>query len=201
MKKFIIIAIILNVGILIYLLFFVDPVEEIDMEKYIYEKELKSKDGELYEIRNLEVEIQNYIEFIQAYNGQMPIEYVQDMVNNMLNIHFNTLYLETNTLNRDQKENYYENNKKDIAFKYGTRNLQDFIDLLDMIQIYKNNELQYTACEIDMTTYKQYDSDYVEFMIHINYNDNSKMSFKFLLSNYIDTEKQYVIVIPIKGGI
>ena len=90
-------------------------------------------------------------------------------------------------MNVSQIEQYFNNNKDDIAMQTGLTTVDDFENFINKIQIYKNN-IEYTKVEIEENSFV-YEEEYSHFKIKITYSDGSVLEFTVYMGNkdFMDT--------------
>lgn len=202
MKKlhvFLIILIIINVIDLIYLLI-VPKIETLNYEQYASqhwaedrvkvfgEEKIAEEEKEQQELQDLyQVQIENEIELLSNYTGELFTTTATDKIRELVKSGFEKFYTDTKGMNVSQIEQYFNNNKDDIAMQTGLTTVDDFENFINKIQIYKNN-IEYTKVEIEENSFV-YEEEYSHFKIKITYNDGSILEFTVYMGNkdFMDT--------------
>ena len=202
MKKLqisLIILIIMNVIALIYLLV-VPKIETLTYDQYVSdhwnedrvkvfgEEKIAEEEKEQQELQDLyQVQIENETELLSNYTGELLTTTATDKIRELVKSGFEKFYTDTKGMNVSQIEQYFNNNKDDIAMQTGLTTVDDFENFINKIQIYKNN-IEYTKVEIEENSFV-YEEEYSHFKIKITYNDGSILEFTVYMGNkdFMDT--------------
>ncbi len=185
LKNILILLIIINVGILIYLIS-VKPNTNYDV--YEYRAEQIANNANLTNTEQNIVEeqinsIDNMSVVAQKYQGDIAINKATDKVKDLINGGFEKFYTDTFGMNKTALKQYFENNKNTIAMQTGLTTSDDFASFINKIQIYKNNDIKCVEAKIVDDSYADEDNDYISFKVKLIYDNNSELEFKVYLSN------------------
>ena len=202
MKKLqisLIILIIMNVIALIYLLV-VPKIETLTYDQYVSdhwqedrvkvlgEEKIAEEEKEQQELQDLyQVKIENETELLSNYTGELLTSTATNKIRELVKSGFEKFYTDTKGMNVLQIEQYFNNNKDDIAMQTGLTTVDDFENFINKIQIYKNN-IEYTKVEIEENSFV-YEEEYSHFKIKITYDNGSILEFTVYMGNkdFMDT--------------
>lgn len=187
------IVLIINIFLLVYLVFFVEPIEEYTYFEYKSKVEGKQENN----VEENKIFPENYYIFATSYKGEIPKDYFYKGLYNLVNEELKNIYLDTKNMSDSKIKTYFEENKEKIALNIGIQSIEDFKNLINCIKIYNNEELQYESTLLESDTYKN-NEDFVEFNIIINYSNNEKITFKVYFSNFNNIDEPLLQFIPMK---
>lgn len=210
-KIVLIVVLIINVLAFVYLAFFLENAKEVSEEEYldtlgyyniISEKEVKQAQEKETTPKKEEVKtiyFENIDYLAEKYTGKVPLTYLSKEVTLLVEKNFKEIYTNTKSLNEEKIKEYFNNNKQSIAEIIGIIEESDFINLVNGLKIYSNENLEYKTMKIVQDTFNQ-DEKYANFRIQIEYTNGEKLEFNTYFSNTDNSEKPLVMLIPVKGG-
>ena len=193
MKKIrllLVLLIILNVVALIYLL--INPgVQNVDFEEYSkeqYDKKVKNSVINGNEVEN-ELILDNIDIISNNYKGEIPNGYINTKIKKLVEGGLLNLCNDTKGMNATELNNYLESNKTEIANETGITDIDDFINFVQKIQIYKNENLKFEKAQIVENSYIVSEDVCDSFKVQINYDNGQTIIFNVLFSkkDHIDT--------------
>lgn len=195
-KFLLVVLIILNIGILVYLTFFVEEVPEYTYAQYIDEKaENTSVTNNIVNVnQQKEIVPNDYHVFAIRYLGTLPKNYLYRSIYTLVNeaIPKMNSELQANT-NISQ---YYNTNKKYISSKFGITDVNKFQILAQNLK-QGNKASGYLECLINSESYKE-DTEYVSFELSIKYDTGKTLKFTTYFCMTDTSSKPLVIFEPIK---
>lgn len=179
LRGIIILLIIINLGVLIYLLF-APRVKSYDYQSYAIEQEdLNKKDSTKQEKQIIKLENESIL--LSNYEGELATGMVNLKLTDLINGGFEKLYNDTKGINSKNLKNYLETNKEELANKIGITGIVELYDLIEKLQIYKDSII-FEKAEIVENSYSK-GNEYDNFIVRISYDNGKTLDIVVLLSN------------------
>ena len=195
MKGILVIVIIVNIFLISFMTFFVDPIQ-----KYTYEEYRISVEGENPELE-AELKIRIYPEnraAIQAeYNGNVDLNYMYEKLYDLVHTNLPTIQSEIQNLSINNLNQYLQNNVNKLQINLGITNVEQLSRLATNIKGLNIVESEYVNSNYIENTYQAAES-YDSFEISVNYK-TCKLQFRVYVSNSILTSPM-VIFDLVSGG-
>ena len=207
MKKingFLIFGIVITLGLLVYLLVVPKP-QELDYTQYateqwqndkkdvLGEEEVAKQEEKEQKLKDLyQVKIENETELYSQYTGELVVTTATNKIRELVLTGFQKLYDATKVMNQTQLNQYFEQNKKDIAMQTGLTTADQFASLIQKLQIYRDS-IEYTKVELEKDSYQNGDK-YANFKIKITYNNDKTLELTVYIS-YKDFSDTPIVII------
>ena len=200
MKKIriiLIFLIIINILIMGYLI--VSPgVKTFDYTSYAkeqYEKKMNITNDTQIPVANKLV-LENMDIIMKNYSGEVEAGYINQRIRNLTQGELLEFYNKTKGLNVYELSQYLEKNNQDIGNKLGITDINDFINFVQKIQIYKNSNLVFEKAQVVENSYQKATGEdtYDTFKIQLNYTNGQTLLFNVLFSNYDHIDKPIFII-------
>lgn len=194
-KNIVILFLIINSILLIYLLFFLEPVKTYTLEELMEQNYNGVYEGEIIIEEDTEIYFDNIKYLIEQYTGDIGVYNLTRQIGNLVYKDFKQLYIETSGMNNNEITNYFNKNKKDIALKTGITTSDIFAKLINKLQIYKDGTLEYENSKIIENTVQVGDK-YTTFDFQIDYSNGKSLEFKIYFSNKDNIDTPIIIIEP-----
>lgn len=194
-RTMLILLIIISLGLLVYLIFFVKPVKEFTYEEYKI-----SQEGENPELEAaLKIRIfpgnKDYLE--ENYKGNMALNYLYEKIYNLVHKNLESLQSDFKKLKIDGYNEYLNENEKNLVSMLGITNINELTTLAQNILGKNISDEEYVNSEFIKDTYKS-GNNYDTINLVINYK-SEKLYFKVYIVNDIITSPM-IIFESINGG-
>lgn len=195
MKGILVVVITINIVLITFMTFFVDPIHE-----YTYEEYRISVEGENPELE-AELKIRIYPEnresMEEKYNGNVDFNYMYEKLYDLVHTNLPIVQSEIQDLGVNQLKQYLENNENKMLVYLGITNIEQLSKLATNIKNCNIAESEYINSNCIENTYEETD-EYDSFEICLNYK-TCKLYFRIYISNSILTSPM-VIFDSITGG-
>lgn len=194
-KGILILLIAITSALLVYMVFFVEPIHE-----YTYEEYRISQEGENPELEaELKVRIYPVNKKIleEKYNGNLDLNYMYEKLHQLVHKNLPILQEELQDVNASGLNTYFETNRSNLLAVAGITNVEGLSKLVQNIVNKEIAETEYIDSEILTDTYVE-DERYDMVNIKLNYK-NSSLYFKIYIANDMLTSPM-IIFDSINGG-
>lgn len=194
-RTMLILLIIISLGLLVYLIFFVKPVKEFTYEEYKISQEGENPELEAALKIRIFPENKDYLE--ENYKGNMSLNYLYEKIYNLVHKNLESLQSDFKKLKIDGYNEYLNENEKNLVSMLGITNINELTTLAQNILGKNINDEEYVNSEFIKDTYKS-GNNYDTINLVINYK-NEKLYFKVYIVNDIITSPM-IIFESINGG-
>lgn len=194
-RALLVLLIIISLGLLIYLIFFVKPVKEFTYEEYKISQEGENPELEAALKIRIFPENKDYLE--ENYKGNMSLNYLYEKIYNLVHKNLESLQSDFKKLKIDGYNEYLNENEKNLVSMLGITNINELTTLAQNILGKNINDEEYVNSEFIKDTYKS-GNNYDTINLVINYK-NEKLYFKVYIVNDIITSPM-IIFESINGG-
>lgn len=194
-RALLVLLIIISLGLLIYLIFFVKPVKEFTYEEYKISQEGENPELEAALKIRIFPENKDYLE--ENYKGNMSLNYLYEKIYNLVHKNLESLQSDFKKLKIDGYNEYLNENEKNLVSMIGITNINELTTLAQNILGKNINDEEYVNSEFVKDSYKS-GNNYDTINLVINYK-NEKLYFKVYIVNDIITSPM-IIFESINGG-
>lgn len=194
-RALLVLLIIISLGLLIYLIFFVKPVKEFTYEEYKISQEGENPELEAALKIRIFPENKDYLE--ENYKGNMSLNYLYEKIYNLVHKNLESLQSDFKKLKIDGYNEYLNENEKNLVSMLGITNINELTTLAQNILSKNINDEEYVNSEFVKDSYKS-GNNYDTINLVINYK-NEKLYFKVYIVNDIITSPM-IIFESINGG-
>lgn len=194
-RTMLILLIIISLGLLVYLIFFVKPVKEFTYEEYKISQEGENPELEAALKIRIFPENKDYLE--ENYKGNMSLNYLYEKIYNLVHKNLESLQSDFKKLKIDGYNEYLNENEKNLVSMLGITNINELTTLAQNILSKNINDEEYVNSEFVKDSYKS-GNNYDTINLVINYK-NEKLYFKVYIVNDIITSPM-IIFESINGG-
>lgn len=194
-RALLVLLIIISLGLLIYLIFFVKPVKEFTYEEYKISQEGENPELEAALKIRIFPENKDYLE--ENYKGNMALNYLYEKIYNLVHKNLESLQSDFKKLKIDGYNEYLNENEKNLVSMLGITNINELTTLAQNILGKNINDEEYVNSEFIKDTYKS-GNNYDTINLVINYK-SEKLYFKVYIVNDIITSPM-IIFESINGG-
>lgn len=194
-KGILILLIAITSALLVYMVFFVEPIHE-----YTYEEYRISQEGENPELEaELKVRIYPVNKKIleEKYNGNLDLNYMYEKLHQLVHKNLPILQEELQDVNASGLNTYFETNRNNLLAVAGITSVEGLSKLVQNVVNKEIAETEYIDSEILTDTYVE-DERYDMVNIKLNYK-NSSLYFKIYIANDMLTSPM-IIFDSINGG-
>ena len=188
MKGILVIVIIINIVLITFMTFFVDPIK-----KYTYEEYRISVEGENPELE-AELKIRIYPENKQlieeSYDGSIDLNYMYEKLYDLVHTYLPILQKDTHGLSINGLNQYLQNNQHKLLVYLGITNIEQLSKLANNINGCNIEESEYIDSNFVVNTYQESDI-YDSFEVSVNYK-TCKLHFRVYVSNNVATSPMVV---------
>lgn len=197
MKGILVIVIIVNIFLISFMTFFIDPIK-----KYTYEEYRISVEGENPELE-AELKIRIYPEnraSIQAvYNGNVDLNYMYEKLYDLVHTNLPIIQTEIQNLSVNNLNQYLQNNANKLQINFGITNVEQLSRLATNINGLNIAESEYINSKYVENTYQEAEN-YDSFEIAVNYK-TCKLQFRVYVSNSILTSPMVIFDLVAGGAV
>lgn len=196
-KGILVLLIIINIALLIYIVFGVEPIHEFTYEEYRISQEGVNP--------KLEAELRIRIypenkEFLdKKYVGNLDLNYVYEKLHDLVHKNMEVLQKDLKGLNATALNIYFENNRANLKAIAGITNVQELSNLKQSIDGKDLKDTNYINSEILQETYEESEK-YDTVNLKLNYKNDIILYFKLYIANDMLTSP-IVIFEAINGGV
>lgn len=194
-RALLVLLIIISLGLLIYLIFFVKPVKEFTYEEYKISQEGENPELEAALKIRIFPENKDYLE--ENYKGNMSLNYLYEKIYNLVHKNLESLQSDFKKLKIDGYNEYLNENEKNLVSMLGITNINELTTLAQNILGKNINDEEYVNSEFVKDSYKS-GNNYDTINLVINYK-NEKLYFKVYIVNDVITSPM-IIFESINGG-
>lgn len=194
-RALLVLLIIISLGLLIYLIFFVKPVKEFTYEEYKISQEGENPELEAALKIRIFPENKDYLE--ENYKGNMSLNYLYEKIYNLVHKNLESMQSDFKKLKIDGYNEYLNENEKNLVSMIGITNINELTTLAQNILGKNINDEEYVNSEFVKDSYKS-GNNYDTINLVINYK-NEKLYFKVYIVNDIITSPM-IIFESINGG-
>lgn len=195
-KGILVLLIIINIALLLYIIFGVEPIHEFTYEEYRISQEGVNP--------KLEAELRIRIypenkEFLdKKYVGNLDLNYVYEKLHDLVHKNMEVLQKDLKGLNATALNTYFENNRANLKAIAGITNVQELSNLKQSIDGKDLNDSNYINSEILQEIYEESEK-YDTVNLKLNYQNDITLYFKLYIANDMLTSPM-VIFEAINGG-
>lgn len=188
-KGILILLIAIIICLLIYMIFFIDPIHEYTYEEYRIMMEGENPELEAALKIRIFPEKKEYLE--ESYNGNMDLNYLYEKIYELVHKNIEILQNELKGLNINLINEYLNQNKEKLITMAGITNLEELNNLANNINGKNIAEADYINSEIIQDSYIE-GEDYDSVNLKINYK-NDTILFKIKIANDVLTSPMIIL--------
>lgn len=195
MKAILVVVIVINIVLITFMTFFVNPIH-----KYTYEEYRISVEGENPELEAaLKIRIfpENREKIEATYNGNIDLNYMYEKLYDLVHTNLPIIQNEIKDLGVNALNGYLQNNKNNLLVYLGITNIEQLSKLAINIKDCNIKESEYVNSRFIENTYQETE-EYDSFEIAINYK-TCTLNFRIYVANSLLTSPM-VIFDSVNGG-
>lgn len=195
MKGILVVVITINIVLITFMTFFVDPIHEYTYEEY--KISMEGENPELEAALKIRIYPENRDSIEEKYNGNVDFNYMYEKLYDLVHTNLPIVQSEIQDLGVTMLKQYLENNQNKMLVYLGITNIEQLSKLATNIKDCNIEESEYINSNFVENTYEETD-EYDSFEICINY-QTCKLYFRIYVSNSILTSPM-VIFDSVTGG-